>query len=186
MSCGMVGAGLLPACVVVDALSCDRRVDHCPVISVDHASAFHMLTLSLTQLALLGTGAALGGLVFGLMGFAYGVVVSLFIHHGFAAADVVFIVVGGALALNVGLLPRFRRELRWRSAVPSLIGAALGLPLGLWLLARLDVGTIRVVVALVIIGYGVFALRRHGLAPLRVEPARLRVVAGPVGLARVV
>ncbi|NLD55167.1 MAG: TSUP family transporter [Burkholderiaceae bacterium] len=142
-----------------------------------------MLTLSLAQLALLGTGAALGGLVFGVMGFAYGVVVSLFIHHGFAAADVVFIVVGGALALNVGLLPRFRRELRWRSAAPSLAGAALGLPLGLWLLARLDVGTIRAIVALVIIGYGVFALRRHGLAPLRFEPARLRVVDGLVGFA---
>ena len=45
-----------------------------------------MITLSLQQLALIGTGAALGGLIFGVMGFAYGVVISLFIHHGFAAA----------------------------------------------------------------------------------------------------
>ncbi len=142
-----------------------------------------MLTLSLFQLALLGTGAALGGLIFGMMGFAYGVVVSLFIHHGFAAADVVFIVVGGALVLNLGLLPRFSRELRWRAAAPSLAGAAFGLPLGLWLLATLDAGTIRIVVALVIIGYGLLALRRHALAPLRFEPGTVRTADGLVGFA---
>ena len=101
-----------------------------------------MISLSLQQLALLGTGAALGGMIFGVMGFAYGVVISVFLHHGFAASDVVFIVVGGALVLNVGLLPRFWRDIRWGDAVPYLIGAALGLPLGLSLLASLDARTI--------------------------------------------
>ena len=54
------------------------------------------------------------------MGFAYGILISIFIHHGFAAADVVFIVVAGALVLNVGMLPKFAREIRWRAARKAL------------------------------------------------------------------
>ena len=142
-----------------------------------------MITLSLQQLALIGTGAALGGLIFGVMGFAYGVVISLFIHHGFAAADVVFIVVSGALVLNLGLLPRFWRSMRWQDAVPSLVGAALGLPLGLWLLKSLDLRTIRSFVALVIIGYGLFALRRHALASFRFGRGADQAADGAIGFA---
>jgi uncharacterized membrane protein YfcA len=142
-----------------------------------------MITLSMQQLALLGTGAALGGMIFGVMGFAYGVVISLFIHHGFAAPDVVFIVVGGALVLNIGLLPRFWRVIRWNDAVPYLAGAAFGLPIGLWLLAQLELRTIRSLVALLIIAYGLFALRRHAGAPLRFARSRARAVDGLVGFA---
>ena len=82
-----------------------------------------MLTLTTQQIALLGAGAALGGLTFGVMGFAYGVVISVFLHHAFAAPDVVFIVVGGALILNLGPLPRFWREIRWVAALPCIAGA---------------------------------------------------------------
>ena len=140
-----------------------------------------MTSLSLQQLALLGAGAALGGIIFGVMGFAYGVVISVFLHHGFAASDVVFIVVGGALLLNVGLLPRFWRDIRWGEAVPYLAGAALGLPLGLWLLGSLDLRTIRAFVAVVIIAYGLFALRRHARAPFRFARAHGHAVDGFVG-----
>ena len=141
-----------------------------------------MITLTALQLALLCAGAALGGAIFGVAGFAYGVVVSVFIHHGFAAADVVFIVVGGALALNVGLLPRFWREIRLRDALPYLAGATFGLPIGLWLLGQLDARAIRAFVAVLIICYGLFALRQHSRAPLRFTAAHGRAVDGAVGL----
>jgi hypothetical protein len=95
-----------------------------------------VLTLSGLQLALLAAGAATGGAIFGMIGFAFGIVLSVFIHHGFAAADVVFIVVGGSIVLNLGVLPRFAKEIRWRAAMPYLAGATLGMPLGLWLLAH--------------------------------------------------
>ena len=140
-----------------------------------------MITLTALQLALLCAGAALGGAIFGVVGFAYGVVISVFIHHGFAAADVVFIVVGGALLLNLGLLPRFWREIRWREALPYLAGATLGLPIGLWLLAQLDPRTIRAFVAALIILYGVFALRQHSRAPLRFRAAHGRALDGAIG-----
>lgn len=127
-----------------------------------------MTTLSLLQLCLLAAGAAAGGAIFGMIGFAFGIVMSVFIHHGFAAPDVVFIVVGGALVLNIGMLPRFAREIRWRAALPYLAGATLGMPLGLWLLATLDPRTIRLFVGGLVVAYGLFALRQQSREPFRI------------------
>ncbi|MEO5677293.1 MAG: TSUP family transporter [Usitatibacter sp.] len=140
-----------------------------------------MITLTALQLALLCAGAAVGGAIFGVIGFAYGVVISVFIHHGFAAPDVVFIVVGGALVLNVGLLPRFWREIRWREALPYMLGATLGLPLGLWLLTQLDPRTIRAFVACLIVAYGLFALRQQSREPFRFAGAHGHAMDGTIG-----
>lgn len=115
------------------------------------------------------------------MGFAYGILISIFIHHGFAAADVVFIVVAGALVLNVGMLPKFAREIRWRAAVPYLVGATFGLPLGLWLLATLDPRTIRTFVGVLVVAYGLFALRQQSRAPFRLAGAHGHAVDGAIG-----
>ena len=140
-----------------------------------------MITLTAYQLALLCAGAAVGGAIFGVIGFAYGILISIFIHHAFAAPDVVFVVVAGALILNVGLLPRFWREIRWRQALPYLVGATLGLPLGLWLLQRLDPRAIRAFVAVLIIAYGFFALRQQAREPLRFSGAHGRVADAAIG-----
>ena len=102
-------------------------------------------------------------------------------NHAFAAPDVVFIVVGGGVALNIGLLPRFWREIRWRAALPYLAGATLGLPVGLWLLRHLDPRTIRAFVAILIILYGLFALRQQSRAPVRLGGAHGRAVDGSIG-----
>lgn len=140
-----------------------------------------MITLTATQLVLVAAGAAIGGAIFGVMGFAYGVIMSLFIHHAFAAADVVFILVAGAMVLNLGLLPRFWREIRWRAALPYIAGATLGLPLGLWLLTQLEARTIRTIVATLIIAYGLFALRQQAREPLRFRAGHGRAVDGAIG-----
>jgi uncharacterized membrane protein YfcA len=89
-----------------------------------------MLTLTAEQLAMICAGAALGGAIYGVMGFAYGVVISLFIHHAFAAPDVVFIIVG-----------------------------------------------------VLIIAYGLYALRQQSREPLRFTAARGRAIDGLVGFA---
>lgn len=140
-----------------------------------------MITLSAYQLVLLCAGAAIGGAIFGVIGFAYGVLISIFIHHAFTAPDVVFIVVGGAIVLNLGLLPKFWREIRWRAALPYLAGATLGLPVGLWLLTQLEARTIRAFVALLIVAYGLFALRQHSREPFRVTGAHGHALDGSIG-----
>ena len=142
-----------------------------------------MLTLTAEQLALVCAGAAMGGAIYGAMGFAYGVVVALFVHHVFAAPDVVFIIVGGSLILNLALLPRFWREIRWRRAAIYLLGAAPGLPLGLWLLASVDPQAIRGFVGALIIAYGLYALRQQSREPLRFTAGRGSAMDAFVGFA---
>lgn len=123
--------------------------------------------LTFTQLALLCGGALIGGAIFGVAGFAFGVIASLFLHHAFAATDVVFIVVCGALLLNLGLLPRFWRDIDLRQAWPYLAGGSCGLPVGLWLLHQLDAGTIRAFIGVLLITYCLYALRQQSRQPLR-------------------
>ena len=83
--------------------------------------------------------------------------------------------------LNVGLLPRFRREIRWREAMPYLVGATLGLPLGLWLLTQLEARAIRAFVACLIVAYGLFALHQQSRAPFRVTGAHGHALDGTIG-----
>jgi uncharacterized membrane protein YfcA len=142
-----------------------------------------VITLSALQLVLLAAGAAAGGAIFGMIGFAYGIVISVFIHHGFSAPDVVFIVVAGALVLNLGVLPKFAKEIRWRAALPYLVGATLGMPLGLWLLATLDARTIRLFVGVIVVAYGLFALRQQSRAPFRIGGAYGHAVDTAIGFA---
>ena len=40
-------------------------------------------SLTALQLMLLAAGAAAGGAIFGIIGFAFGIVISVFIHHAF-------------------------------------------------------------------------------------------------------
>lgn len=140
-----------------------------------------LLTLSTLQLALLVAGAAAGGAIFGMIGFAFGIVISVFIHHGFAAADVVFIVVAGALVLNLGMLPKFAKEIRWKAALPYVGGATLGMPLGLWLLATLDARTVRLFVGVLVVAYGLFALRQQSREPFRITGAYGKAVDTAIG-----
>lgn len=144
--------------------------------------------LTLSQLALLCGGALIGGAIFGVAGFAFGVIASLFLHHGFAAADVIFIVACGALLLNLGLLPRFWRDIDLRQAAPYLVGGSCGLPVGLLLLQRLEPGTVRALIGGLVIGYCLYALRQQSRQPLRfsarggvVIDAAIGAVGGVIG-----
>lgn len=145
-----------------------------------------MLTLSLLttqQLILLGAAAVVGGVIFGVAGFAFGVIASLFLHHGFATSDVIFIVVAGGLVLNLGLLPRFWSDLDFLRSLPFLTGATLGLPIGLILLYALPPPSIRLIAAVLIIGYCLFALRQRTREPLRLSVRSGRAADTAIGFA---
>lgn len=142
-----------------------------------------LIHLTAQQALLLCAAACVGGAIFGVAGFAFGVIASLFLHHGFAATDVVFIVVAGALVLNLGLLPRFWGEIDLRKSLPFLAGATLGLPIGLALLGWLEPRSIRAFVAVLLVGYCAFALRQHSRDPLRFSAGGGRVADVSIGLA---
>lgn len=90
-------------------------------------------------LLMIALGAVLAGFVQGLSGFAFGMVaMSIWawtVEPRLAAALAVF----GGLTGQVIAAVTVRRGFDGRRLAPFLIGGLLGLPLGLWLLPRLDV-----------------------------------------------
>lgn len=133
------------------------------------------------QLVVLAIAAVLGGLVFGVTGFAFGVVASLFLHHALPPRDVIFILVSGGLVLNISSLPRFARKIQWSRAMPFLAGATFGMPLGLLMLRKFDPPTLRIASGALILGYCLFAWRQHRRPAFRLGSGVARGVDVLVG-----
>ena len=103
-----------------------------------------------TYLAIL-VGAALAGFVQGLSGFGFGLTaMSLWawtLEPQLAAALSVF----GGLTGQVIQAVTVRRGFDWRRLLPFIAGGLAGLPLGLWLLPRLDVPTFKALFGLFLV-----------------------------------
>lgn len=117
-------------------------------------------------------GAALAGFIQGLSGFGFGLTAMALwawtLEPRLAAA---LAVTGG---LTGQLLAAFtvRRGWDWRALLPFIVGGLAGLPLGLWLLPRLDVPLFKATLGLLLVV----------ICPLMFFAARLpRVRGGPVG-----
>lgn len=139
--------------------------------------------MSYQQIALLCCATFAGGLAFGVSGFAFGVVASLFLHHAFEPHEVVFIVVTGGLILNLLALPRFWRDIDIRQSAPYLLGATFGMPLGVLLLSHLNAGNLRLLTSFVVIAYCLFALFRHSGKPLTFPPKLGQAADSGIGFA---
>lgn len=90
------------------------------------------------SMAALLAAALLGGLVRGFTGFGFAMVfvpLAASVVGPTAAVGLIWIV-DAPFALWLGLLSA--RHAAWREVVPLLVGAAVSLPLGVWLLTRLD------------------------------------------------
>jgi uncharacterized membrane protein YfcA len=65
------------------------------------------------------------------------------------------------LTVNAIFLVRFRRSLRPGRVVPLLPGAAVGVPIGIFLLKTADPRPLELLLGTVLVTYSVFSLRRH-------------------------
>jgi len=65
-------------------------------------------------------------------------------------------VFGATVALSV--LARHWREMRWRDAAVLILGSALGLPIGIWLLHIGAPGIVKTALGVILIAYGLFEL----------------------------
>jgi len=104
------------------------------------------------------TGALLGGLVMGLVGFGTGLAALgfwLFVVDPALAVPLVCIC---SLATTVFTLKAYWHAVRWRRLVPFFAGAALSLPLGVWLLTGLDPSVFKLTMGVFLILYTLFRL----------------------------
>jgi uncharacterized membrane protein YfcA len=94
-----------------------------------------------STLWLLAGGAALAGFVQGLSGFAFGLVATSIWAWWLPPQLVAVMSVFGAMTEQIATVLVARRPMQWPLLAPLLAGGLCGLPLGVWLLPRLDSAT---------------------------------------------
>lgn len=108
-----------------------------------------------------------GSLTTGLTGFAAGLVVSgIWLHILTPVQSAVLIAAYGVANQAQGIW-KVRRALQWRRILPLVLGAALGIPFGAWLVTYLNPAHIRVGIGVfLLLAYSTYNLARPHFTPV--------------------
>jgi uncharacterized protein len=93
------------------------------------------------------------GLMRGFSGFGSAMLMAPIFAILFGSAEMVVTVVAIELVVSLQLFPQVRRFADWKTLRPMSISACVAMPLGVWLLAAVDKGTIVTAVSAIIIGF---------------------------------
>lgn len=115
------------------------------------------------HLLVLLAGAVVAGFVQGLSGFAFGLTATSIWVWWLPPQLIAVMAVFGALTGQVIAAVTTRRAIGWARLGPMLVGAAAGLPFGLWLLPRLDAEWFRLFVGLLLAVWCPLMLVSHRL-----------------------
>ncbi len=126
-----------------------------------------MLPLDGAALALFLLSGFVGGVTTGLAGFAMGLVVSGVWLHVLTPAQTTALIVGYGFFVQAHGVWTFRRAVDLRRVIPLIAGGALGVPLGIVLLAHLDPVWVRRAVGVLLVGYSLYGMLQPNLTPLR-------------------
>lgn len=108
-----------------------------------------------------------GGLTSGLAGFAMGLVVSGVYLHILTPIQTAVLIVGfGFVTQGYGVWT-LRRSLKWRTALPFMIGGLAGVPVGTILLTYIDPAYLRVGVGVLLVLYSAYMLARPAIPPVQ-------------------
>ena len=124
-----------------------------------------------TVLALYLLSTFLGGFTSGLTGFAAGLVVSgVWLHIMTPLQAAVLIAAYGMVNQAYGIW-KVRHALQWRRILPFVIGGAVGVPLGAYLVTYLNPAHLRIGIGVLLIAYSTYNLARPRVAPIQSNPA---------------
>jgi uncharacterized membrane protein YfcA len=104
-----------------------------------------------------------GAFVAGLSGFAFGLVAASLWLYVLTPVQSASLIVGFGLLVQSYSVWKLRAALDWHRLWPSVIGAMLGVPVGVWLLTATDPRSLRLAVGVVLIAYSLYALFRPQL-----------------------
>jgi len=116
------------------------------------------LSIDAPTLAVLWTGAALGGFAAGVGGFAFAIIASAVWLHAIDPVHTTLLIVCSGMVLQTTLVWSIRRSIDFGRLWPFLLGAALGVPIGVYLLVTTDAGSVKFGLGIVLICYGLYAL----------------------------
>lgn len=105
------------------------------------------------ELAFILIGAFAGGFVNGLTGFGTGLTALAFWLHVVGSTLAAPLVIICSVIAQVQNLPRIWHELEWRLVLPFIAGGLVGVPIGTQLLTRIDPGTFKAAVGVLLICY---------------------------------
>jgi len=112
-----------------------------------------------------------GGFTSGLTGFAAGLVVSgVWLHIMTPLQSAVLIAAYGIVNQSYGIW-KVRHALQWRRILPFVIGGAVGVPLGAYLVTYINPSHLRVGVGVLLVAYSIYNLARPSIAPIKSNPA---------------
>ena len=111
-----------------------------------------MFGISITTWALASLCLFVAGVIRGFTGFGLAVVGVPLLSLFFAPAEIVPSIMILAIIAGLQLLPKIWRSVDWKLLLPTILGAAIGTPLGTWLLAGVPANAMRI-----LIGFAVLA-----------------------------
>ncbi len=117
----------------------------------------------------------IGGIVSGLAGFAFGLVVSGVWLHIITPLQTTTLICGYGIFVQAYGMWRLRRAFNWRHVTPIVLGGTVGVPIGVWLLAFMNPAYLRLGVGILLVAYGIDGLLRPAV---RGVPANVPVELG--------
>jgi uncharacterized membrane protein YfcA len=109
----------------------------------------------------------LGSVVAGLAGFAFGLVAAAAWLHVLTPVQTASLIVAFGLIVQGVAVWKLRKALQWERLWPFLIGAAIGVPAGVMILAWADPGAMRLAIGAFLVLYSTYALLRPAMGPIK-------------------
>jgi uncharacterized protein len=119
-----------------------------------------------------------GAFVAGLSGFAFGLVAASLWLYVLTPLQSASLIIAFGLIVQGYSVWKLRHALDWRQLWPFVVGAALGVPLGVTLLTWSDPRCIRVAIGVLLVLYSLYAYFRPALKPVVVGGWAADAVAG--------
>src|SRR6516225_7926591 len=124
------------------------------------------LGLNIFTLLFLG-GTFLAAMVAGLGGFAFGIVAAAVWLYILTPLQTATLIVGLGLVVQGYSVWKLRHALDWRRLAPLIVGAALGVPIGVFILGHADPHYLRSGVAVVLVVFSLYGLLRPAITPIK-------------------
>jgi uncharacterized membrane protein YfcA len=107
-----------------------------------------------------------GAFVAGVSGFAFGLIAASLWLYVMSPIETAMLVIGFGLVVQAYSVWKLRRALDWRALVPFVVGAALGVPPGVFALTVANPGHVRLGIGVFLVAFSLWSLFRPALRPI--------------------
>ncbi|MES2194136.1 MAG: sulfite exporter TauE/SafE family protein [Pseudomonadota bacterium] len=130
------------------------------------------------ELALFLLATFAGALVAGLSGFAFGLIAASIWLYILTPLQTATLIIAYGLIVQGFAVWKLRRALDWAKLWPFVLGAAIGVPVGVWVLAWSNPAHARMGVGVLLVLYSLYALFRPALPPVKAASPALDAGVG--------